>query len=147
MKHRRFTIFLVLLILWSGLFAFLTLQNGPDTTATSLGLAHWLQRVLHLSTDTETLHLLLRKAAHIVCLAGEGLLLTLMLCSTPLPRRRCVLISLLVCFALAVVSEAVKIPIAGRHFSWLDSGLNALGAAVGVAVASGIVSLWSRQQH
>jgi len=122
-----------LLLLWTLLFAFLTLQDGSDTVSTGLGFANWLKSVFALPQDAETLHLLLRKAAHLICMAGESLLLYLTLRAGRIPVGKSACISLACCLVLAVLSEAVKIPIPGRHFSWRDSGLNALGAVAGAA--------------
>jgi VanZ family protein len=37
-------------------------------------------------------------------------------------------------FVWALLDEVTKIPIRGRHFSWLDVGLNLGGAALGMVL-------------
>ena len=78
---------------------------------------------------TESLNRLLRKTAHPVLFAGLAVLVGLALQSANcgaglLPAG---IAQLLWCWG----DEATKRMVPGRHFSWLDVGLNALGTLLG----------------
>lgn len=46
----------------------------------------------------------------------------------------------------AVLDEIKKIAIAGRHLSWLEAGLNVLGAVCGTLVALWLHGRWMRRK-
>lgn len=117
---------------WFVLMTWLSHQAGPKTSRTSRELAEELHTILLPAVEEETINLWLRKAAHPVLFAGLAVLIGLALQSAGcraglLPAG---LVQLLWCWA----DEATKRGIPGRHFSWLDVGLNALGTLCGSAV-------------
>lgn len=130
----------VCFLLWSGLFLFLTLQDGEETLQTGSAFALWLGRTLHLSRDPAELHLLLRTAAHIVFSAVECFLLTLTLYAFHSGNRTLWVCLLLSCL-IGVLMELIKLPIPGRHFSWSETGLNMLSGAIGTLLAAGLFRL------
>lgn len=44
------------------------------------------------------------------------------------------IITSIVCLVFAIFTEAIKIGIVGRHFSWTDVGLNLIGAVAGIVI-------------
>lgn len=125
-------LFLVLLVLWSSLYGFLTLQNGAETELTGSALAVFLKQLLCLEAAPQEIHHALRMGAHVVGFLIEAVLFSFMLRAFRVGHP--VLVSFLVCALLAVGTEAVKLGIAGRHFSWNDVGLNMIGLLVGVGI-------------
>ena len=139
---------LILLAAWTVLFMVLTLQNGIDTTNTSKGLTGFLISFFGLHSDPEVLHGMLRHAAHIIFLAGEGVILFIVLHAARLKPGKNILLTGIVCLALAFLTEAVKIGIVGRAFQldgcraesdrrrgrycdWADFGCEQAGARSG----------------
>ena len=129
---KRLTLWMVLLALWTALFAYLTIQNGAETELTGSTIARWIARVF--GGDTAKVHLILRKAAHIISFFVEALLLAQVFRVAGM--KRAALWSISICLLLSVGAEAVKLGIEGRHFAWVDVGLNVVGSIVGGGVCS-----------
>lgn len=115
-------------IVWFGMMTWLSHQPGPRTSRTSRELAEELHSLLP-SVKTEALNACLRKTAHPVLFAGLAVLTGLALQSAGsraglLPAG---IAQLLWCWG----DEATKRMVPGRHFSWLDVGLNAVGTLLG----------------
>ena len=91
---------------------------GPRSSAESQTLARW----------TKVDEGKLRRAAHVICFLILAVLATLAFSDIPLWLRAVAL----ACWA--VVDEATKPLIPGRHFSWQDVLLNLCGAAMGFLV-------------
>lgn len=116
---------------WLLLMTWLSHQSGPETARESKALARELQPLLP-GRDLETANYLLRKMAHVVVFAVLAVLASgtrlAMDGIVPLPG---VYGGLLVwCW----VDEVTKPLVPGRHFSWLDVGLNMAGTALGAGV-------------
>lgn len=115
-------------VAWFGVMTWLSHQAGVQTSRTSRELAEELHSLLP-GVKTETFNALLRKTAHPVLFAGLGVLVGLALHSAGcragvLPAT---IAQLLWCWG----DEATKHFVPGRHFSWLDVGLNAVGTLLG----------------
>ncbi|MCR5090693.1 MAG: hypothetical protein K6C08_14435 [Oscillospiraceae bacterium] len=105
----------------------LTLQNGEQTLITGRTISVWLIKVLNLSEDVETFHITIRVVAHFLFFILDGLLFYMLLRKlTP---------TMLIVLTLAIVTELVKIPIAGRHFSLMDCAYNVLAGCGGCVAA------------
>lgn len=116
---------------WLALMTVLSHQRGEDTARVSRTMAEDLGALLP-GSDRETLNAALRKLAHVVVFGVLTLLTGRALHSgglaAPAPGQLA---------ALAVwcwLDEATKPLVPGRHFSWLDVGLNLLGVALGAAL-------------
>ncbi len=100
----------------------LTLQNGEQTLATGRAISAWLIKVLNLDEEVAKVHMTIRVAAHFLFFILDGLLFYVLLRKlTP---------TLLIVLSLSILTELVKIPISGRHFSWTDCGYNMLAGCV-----------------
>ena len=55
------------------------------------------------------------------------------------------IITSIVCLVFAIFTEAIKIGIVGRHFSWTDVGLNLIGAVAGIVI--GLIFALSKPQE
>lgn len=116
---------------WLVFMTWLSHQSGPRTARESRDLARELQPLLP-GRDLETVDCLLRKTAHLVVF---GVLAALTAgawkaLGQPVPRPGLYAALLLWCWG----DEATKPLVPGRHFSWLDVGLNAAGVALGSAL-------------
>ena len=110
---------------------YLSHQNGEDTHETSLNLTNHLS---FLSSDTETLHINLRRYAHIFLFAIFTFFFTLTLHISNYPYY---FLAFPVLYTWA--DEATKVFIPGRHFSWFDVGLNLIGVVIGVVLGFAVV--------
>lgn len=124
-------------VAWTILALFLTLQNGTGTAAASNRIAREVHRVLTgcgIVVQYSKLHQALRTAAHIIVFGVFGMLLeAAILASSPhaTVRRNCIP-ALLVCTAISVMPEVLKLWVPGRHLQWGEVLLNLIGAYVGV---------------
>ena len=108
----------IIAILWFILEAWLSHTPGERSGKESRSLS----AVLHVDER------LLRKTAHVVMFTVLAILVSL---SFP---KWC----LWLVVGWALVDEATKPLVPGRHFSWPDVGLNLLGTAVGIAAGYGL---------
>lgn len=119
---------------WWVFMTVLSHQQGEATRRVSRTLARDLCALLP-GPDRERLHTALRQAAHPVVFGVLTLLTGLALRSSgaaaPAPGQLAALG--LWCW----LDEVTKLPVAGRHFSWRDVGLNLLGTAL----AAGLLAL------
>ena len=133
-------------ILWLAVIFFLTSQTGEQTAALSLAIARWLAR-LFPGVSLTSLHLALRKAAHIGVYFVEGALLFPALYGQKGRAGRALALTVALCALIAVVDEAHKLAIPGRHCSWPEAALNFLGALPGVALALAIVKRKEKRER
>ena len=141
-EKRRTAILWAASVLWMGLCLFLSWQPGEETAALSGEIAQAVHRMIRLfgfEVDITIIHTVLRKLAHPAVFFVAGVLL---FCSTArsLPRgpRRAALacaVAALAVSLLAVVAEAGKLWIPGRHLQWDETLLDVIGAACGSIVA------------
>lgn len=121
-------IYMIATVLWFILMTYLSHQNGTETAETSLKLAEFLGNT-GLSADLGELNGWLRRAAHVVVFLVFSVLLSLCLRAWDADWRFVFLVLI-----WAVVDEATKPLIEGRHFAWFDVGLNEVGSAVGILI-------------
>ena len=133
-------------ILWLAVIFFLSSQTGEQTAALSLAIARWLAR-LFPGVSLTSLHLALRKAAHIGVYFVEGALLFPALYGQKGRAGRALALTVALCAMIAVVDEAHKLAIPGRHCSWPEAALNFLGALPGVALALVIVKRKEKRER
>ena len=133
-------------ILWLAVIFFLSSQTGEQTAAISLAIARWLAR-LFPGVSLTSLHLALRKAAHIGVYFVEGALLFPALYGQKGRAGRALALTVALCALIAVVDEAHKLSIPGRHCSWPEAALNFLGALPGVALALAIVKRKEKRER
>ena len=133
-------------ILWLAVIFFLSSQTGEQTAALSLAIARWLAR-LFPGVSLTSLHLALRKAAHIGVHFVEGALLFPALYGQKGRAGRALALTVALCALIAVVDEAHKLAIPGRHCSWPEAALNFLGALPGVALALAIVKRKEKRER
>ena len=133
-------------ILWLAVIFFLSSQTGEQTAAISLAIARWLAR-LFPGVSLTSLHLALRKAAHIGVYFVEGALLFPALYGQKGRAGRALALTVALCALIAVVDEAHKLAIPGRHCSWPEAALNFLGARPGDALALAIVKRKEKRER
>lgn len=113
---------------WFGMMTWLSHQAGPGTSRTSRELAEELHNLLP-GVETDALNIFLRKAAHTALFAGLAVFIGLALRSADCRAGMLPVwvAQLLWCWG----DEATKRMVPGRHFAWLDVGLNAVGTLLG----------------
>lgn len=124
-------------VAWLVFMTCLSHQKGTQTARASRTLARGVQPLLP-GKDLELVDLLLRKAAHLVLFAVLAVLASGALTEAggTLPSPGLYGALLLWCW----LDEATKPLVPGRHFSWLDVGLNGVGILLGAAVWHLVVS-------
>lgn len=123
MDTEAYHLFFVLTIAWFILMTWLSHQDGEHTGETSRELARYLQ---FLNSDVGQLNSQLRRAAHVIVFAVFTLLLGITLHMGEKPAW---ILGFPIFWAWA--DERTKPFIKGRHFSWIDVGLNLIGTGIG----------------
>ena len=144
---RSFILIVALLVLWTAVFAVLTLQSGADTALLGMKAASWLKGVLGIKMPAAQLHLLLRQIAHVVFMALEVLLVLLALRSRGKALWKSFAVSFAAGLVLSVLAELVKTNIPGRHSDPSEMLLNAGGALLGAALGTLISFIISRKKN
>lgn len=135
----------MLCFLWVILLLWLSSEDGPATARTSGRLAALVVRLLGLpSAKLTQVDTLLRTLAHFGGFFVLGALAYSAARLTWPGVGRIGLYVFLACGAMAMLDEVKKVFIPGRHLSWSEAGLNALGALCGVLVVWGIFRLAGR---
>lgn len=132
-------------IIWLVILLALSSQNGPETAATSLPIAEWIQQHIFPQDSVDYVHMYLRKWAHfIVYFVESGLLVLAMKNVMKAWKAACTVFGL--CTVLAIADEAHKVFIAGRHCQWDEAGINIVGVIMGVLLTWSILWLirWVR---
>ena len=124
-----FYIFLGFTIFWFLFMTYLSHQDGEHTGRTSRELAEKLSALDFLDSDINILNGRLRRMAHVVVYAVLTVLLAITL---KLGGYSPCLTAGTIVWAWA--DEATKPLVQGRHFSWLDVGLNVLGIVIGILI-------------
>lgn len=134
-------IFWLITILWAAFCLFLSWQTGQETAELSSGIAQFLLILLGkagFTPDPQQFHMGLRLFAHFGVFLITGVLLAGSLeVSLPVGKRQNIYVFLLgssICAFVAVAAEVGKLAVPGRHLTWSETGLNVLGAIVGVAL-------------
>lgn len=118
-----FYIFLILTVLWFIFMTCLSHQDGEHTAKTSRNLA---EKLSFLDIDVRILNGKLRRAAHVAVFAVFTILFGITLWIGGYPHWAAIGVML-----WGYIDEATKPLIQGRHFSWVDVGLNLIGVVIG----------------
>ena len=120
---------------WFFLLIYLSSEDGTSTAERSHFIAKFIGDLFGLSKSKYSeIHEILRISAHFIIFFVMGILLCLAIYATWRKWKTAIFSTLGFCFALSIFDEAKKIFIPGRHLSWSEAGLNALGALFGVAI-------------
>ena len=134
-----------LALLWLVMITFLSSQPGPDTAQTSLSLALFLLRVFNLpQTSLQPFHLALRTLAHIFGFFVLGALFYAALHSTYPSKKHLWVWAGVITGLIGILDEVKKLFILGRHLSWLEAGLNVLGAFCGIGAIMVFIHGWGQ---
>ena len=126
-------IFWGLIFIWSTLLMWLSSENGMATNQTSMRLAAMIVQWFGIAAEqVPAVNRLLRTLAHFVVFFILGGAVYCVAWVTQPYQKGAALPSFVICMILAVIDEAKKIFITGRHLSWEEMGLNCIGAAVGI---------------
>ena len=128
---------LLQLIAWLTLMAFLSRQSGQETAELSGRLSAMLLTALKslgIRVAPITLHMFLRKTAHVIAYAVLGVLMyrtILLVCG----GRWSVALTVFICTAISILDEYQKMFIPGRHCHGTDILLNAACGILGITAA------------
>ena len=132
---------------WTVFVFRLSVQTGEETAGLSLGIIDRLLSYLPWLTelfDYDLLHAWLRKGAHVAVFGILGLTMATVASITADTLRgswkKAAVAVLLVCAALAVMTEVVKLGVPGRHLDWDEAALNVVSTWAGI----GLVALLRR---
>ena len=140
-KHALTLILWLITIAWTALLFGFSGQNGEESAGLSEMLTRFVLRIFPaLPLSFDTLHILIRKAAHFTIFGVEGALLSasLMRC---LPGRINTRIALPACAVIAALNEYHQSFTEGRHASLWDVGIDFAGAVCAVALL-----MWIRRK-
>lgn len=128
--------------LWLVLLIWLSSENGEATSQTSRQLTEFIINLLHLpSENIHSLDNFLRTAAHFAgffVLSGLGSI-TLYVSLSDL--KKAIWLTGIICGIIAVLDEAKKLFIDGRHMDLPEVGLNILGVICGILATSLLVKI------
>ncbi|MGI6498351.1 MAG: VanZ family protein [Oscillospiraceae bacterium] len=137
-SKRRFLAgaFWALSFAWFVFCVFLSSQNGKETGSLSRGIAQAVIRFLGLSQSfLHPLNSYLRTGAHVAVFFVLTLLSGCASGASFPGRRSAPLWPFFPCVLFAVFDEVRKAGIPGRHCSFAEAGLNALGCVLGCTAA------------
>ncbi len=138
-------------LMWLLFCFYLSWQTGEETVGFSQQVAQLLLELpnkLGIRPDAQQFHAGLRLFAHFGMFFVNGLLTSSALYIS-LPRskwKRAFWIAAISCTVIAVLAEVGKLVVPGRHLTWSETGLNVLGAVVGVAVVCLAVHLYASRK-
>ncbi len=122
-----------LAILWLFIIVWLSSENGETSAKTSMRLSAFLAGLFKLpEQDLAHLDRDLRIAAHFIGFLIMGALCFSAVRCTWIKSKKTFVWTLIVCCGIAVVDEAKKILITGRHFSLVETVINLAGVGYGV---------------
>lgn len=126
-QKKRWT--LILLLSWMLLIFLLSHQTGNTSASTSSHLVDLLKNILHLDRylSLDTLHFLVRKAAHMSLYFVLTLLTYLHLSYRSLPYRKHIFLTWTISILYACSDEIHQLFITARAGSIIDVGIDSLG--------------------
>lgn len=133
----------LLLILWVVLILFLSFQNGKDTAKTSYEFTRVILRFfLKKEPDYNMLFVWdgrFRLWAHFVIFLMYGIFSVLVFKGYSVSINRAFLMGFLPGIFFAVVSEAGKLMVEGRHCDFGEMGWNIMGVLLGTLLTTGFL--------
>ena len=134
---KNYKIWIVIAVIWLILMTYLSHQNGTETANTSERFAEFLHQFSWFrKTDINVLNMFLRRLAHVVLFMLLSGLVGVIVNMTKWTKW-----ILFFPFFWCWFDEFTKPWIQGRHFDWLDVGLNVMGCLVGLGIVKIICNL------
>ncbi len=134
-----------LLFIWIGLTLFLSEQSGTDSTRISAGLTKAIINFFHLNLKVSQVEGVIRELAHF----GIHFILAILAFrafATVVTEKISILISLILCSAIAIFDEVAQSQITGRAFEFFDLALNLLGVTLGLIIGFLVSKTLQRQK-
>jgi len=134
-----------LCFLWLVFLLWLSSEDGVSTAYNSRQLTQLILKLLHLSTkQLPQVDRTIRTLAHFVGFFILGGLSYTAAQTTWVESKNLLLKVMMPGIVLAVLDEVKKVYISGRHLSWPEAGLNALGILCGILFSRGLFWLIAR---
>ena len=130
---------------WLAFLLWLSSEDGVSTAYTSQQLSQLILQLLHLpKKQLSQVDQVIRTLAHFVGFFVMGGL-SYIASKATWAESKCLVIKVITAGAiLAVLDEVKKLFITGRHLSWPEAGLNAIGIVCGVLFSLWILRLIAR---
>ena len=130
---------------WLVFLLWLSSEDGVSTAYTSRQLSQLILQLLHLSKkQLSQVDQVIRTLAHFVGFFVMGGLSYIASKATWAESKHLVIKVITAGAVLAVLDEVKKLFITGRHLSWPEAGLNAVGIVCGVLFSLWILRLIAR---
>ena len=135
-KDRRALLWGVLLMLNLALIWGNSLVSGAESGQMSGGIMEVVMNLLRIPAEySDTVHLLIRKMAHITEFACLSVLITWCLRRVKEKRVHQILLAVLISMAVALMDETIQLRTPDRGPSLVDVWIDTLGAVLGMTVA------------
>ena len=135
-KDRRKLFWGVLLVLNLALIWGNSLVSGAESGQMSGGIMDFVMDLLRIPAEySDTVHMLIRKLAHITEFACLSALITWCLGRVKEKRVHQILLAVLISMAVALMDETIQLRTPDRGPSLVDVWIDTLGAVLGMTVA------------
>lgn len=154
MKKKNLMVLSIVMIGWLLLIFFLSSQDGTQTTNLSMFWAEKAADIFYSNptlAEIQSVHIHIRKIAHIVLFAGLGMLTYMLIAQGTCCKVKKGRIWISAVVALAFVAccgffdEWHKQFVAGRHFQIEEAALNVWSGIVGIVVVGILIGLKKKQ--
>ena len=135
-KERRTLLWGALLVLNLAIIWGNSLVSGAESGQMSGGIMEVVMNLLRIPAEySDTVHLLIRKMAHITEFACLSALITWCLGRVKEKRVHQILLAVLISMAVALMDETIQLRTPDRGPSLVDVWIDTLGAVLGMTVA------------
>lgn len=127
----------ILVILWMGLIYQFSAQTATDSSSLSTGITDWIFQLLNnvfRNLDIDTLHLVIRKLAHLSVYLVLGVLLLNALGNYNHKQIITIFLALLVSLLYAISDEIHQIYVPGRSGNPIDVLIDFIGSTIGISI-------------
>ena len=131
---------------WTALLFGFSGQDGQESGRLSLQVTLFIMRIFPgLPCDPDTLHFIVRKAAHFTIFGAEGVLLSASLIHSRVGLRTAAMLSAPLCAVIAALNEYHQSFADGRHPSPADAAIDFAGALFGILLVQAAIRLLRRR--
>ena len=124
------TIRIILPIIWLLFILFLSTQNGNASHSSSMTLARWIRDCLALPITVGEVNRIIRKCAHVIVFAIEGILVA----NAVRDRTHPITDAITLCTMIAVIDEGHKVFVPGRHCHINEIILDIIASAFAIII-------------
>ena len=126
-----------LVLVWVALIFRMTFKVGTESAELSMGFVHFFDtflRFINISVNIDTLHLIVRKSAHITVYFFLGIWTINALTYHALEFKEILIIGFFFTLVIASLDETFQLFVEGRHGALMDVMFDMIGAVSGGAL-------------